>query len=323
MNVLRLNLSPVYDSVPPHCKITCVGKQLFNGVVSKNIDLEYDIGPFNKFNLEIEKTGKTIEVVKKKEEQILDIKRVTLNGIDLKSNEFGEFEIRANPYVDDARIKTDHLHLNGVWSLNLPSRDLKGDVDLSNIKLRDSLSDCDIACFGCSQTYGKGLDSDETWPAYLQDITGKVVHNYGVIGSNINEITSLVEHFCKNHKAEIILIYLPHTFRRQIFQEGAVKQIMTLDHENKNLIVHGEEHSVAVLAGQFKEWIESITSKTKLYFGTYQRSEDQLFRQTALKEYMMPFLRSDDYPKASDGQHNGKEFNQDFAKNIRNFLNIG
>jgi len=322
MNILRLKLSPVFDSVAPHCKITCCGEQLFDDVISKNLDLEYKLGHFTKFHLEIEKTGKTLEVVNNRHEQIVNIENVNLNGIDLKAREFGEFEIRANPYVEDARIKTDHLHLNGVWSLTLPERHLEGDVDLDNIKLRDEFMDCEIACFGCSQTYGKGLEKNETWPAHLQDLTGKVVRNYGVIGSNINEIKSLVEHFNKNYTADMILIYLPHTFRRQILKEGKVKQVMTLDQENKDLILHGEEHSVAVLADQFKEWIDSIHG-TKLYFGTYQRSENKLFEKTALKKYMMPFLRSDDYPKASDGVHNGSEFNQVFAKNIKDFYKLG
>ncbi len=296
---------------------------MFDGLVSKDMDIEHNLGPFTKFHLEIEKTGKTIEVVNKRHEQIVNIEKINLNGIDLKTKEFGVFEIRANPYVDDAQIKTDHLHLNGVWSLSLPERHLRGNVDLDNIKLRDELSDCDIACFGCSQTYGKGLDKNETWPAHLQAMTGKDVRNYGVIGSNINEIKSLVEHYRENYTADMILIYLPHTFRRQIFNEDKVEQVMTLDQENKDLILHGEEHSVAVLAGQFKEWLDDISSKTKIYFGTYQRSENELFEKTALKKYMMPFLRSDDYPRASDGLHNGSEFNQIFAKNIKDSYNLG
>ena len=215
----------------------------------------HEILNLDHFYIEITKTGKTLELVKKNHEQVITIENINLNGIDLKTQEFGEFRIRDNPYVDDETLQTGRLHLNGKWRLELPKRSLVGTFDPSNKKLRDEVGDCDIACFGCSQTFGSFLEYDQSWPAQLQKITGKSVKNYGIQASNINEITSFVDHYVKNYKTDTILLYLPHTFRRQMNIDGEIKQIAMDDAQNKELVLHGEEHSIAVLSGNVYEWL--------------------------------------------------------------------
>ena len=283
----------------------------------------HEILNLDHFYTEITKTGKTLELVKKNHEQVITIENINLNGIDLKTQEFGEFRIRDNPYVDDETLQTGRLHLNGKWRLELPKRSLVGTFDPSNKKLRDEVGDCDIACFGCSQTFGSFLEYDQSWPAQLQKITGKSVKNYGIQASNINEITSFVDHYVKNYKTDTILLYLPHTFRRQMNIDGEIKQIAMDDAQNKELVLHGEEHSIAVLSGNVYEWLENISKHTKIYFGTYQTDEHELYERTSLKKFMFPFLQGDDYPKASDNLHNGAEFNQDLAKIFSEFLKLG
>lgn len=323
MNLVKISLSTNYDSVPSHCRIECCGDIIFDSVISKDTELVHEILNLDHFYIEITKTGKTLELVKKNHEQVITIENINLNGIDLKTQEFGEFRIRDNPYVDDETLQTGRLHLNGKWRLELPKRSLVGTFDPSNKKLRDEVGDCDIACFGCSQTFGSFLEYDQSWPAQLQKITGKSVKNYGIQASNINEITSFVDHYVKNYKTDTILLYLPHTFRRQMNIDGEIKQIAMDDAQNKELVLHGEEHSIAVLSGNVYEWLENISKHTKIYFGTYQTDEHELYERTSLKKFMFPFLQGDDYPKASDNLHNGAEFNQDLAKIFAEFLKIG
>ena len=93
-----------------------------------------------------------------------------------------------------------------------------------------------------------------------------------------------------------------------------------LNQENKEIVLNGEEHSIAVLAGAFEDWLENISKHTKIYFGTYQRSENAIYQKTQLKKFMFPFLEGNDYPKASDKKHHGPEFNRDFAKILGDFL---
>ena len=320
MNIVKISLSTNYDSVPAHCRIECCGDVILDSVVSKDTELVHEIALFDQFDIKITKIGKTLELVKKNQEQIITIKNINLNGIDLKIQEFGEFRIRDNPYIDDETLQTDRLHLNGVWRLELPKRSLVGTFNPGGINLRDELGDCDIACFGCSNTWGSFLEYSESWPAQLQQITGKSTKNYGIQGSNINQMIPFVDHYIKNYKTDTIILYLPHTFRRQQNVNGKIQNIETLDNENRELILHGEEHSVAVLSGTLHNWLENCSKNINIYLGTYQTDEYKLYEKTALKKFMVPFLEADDYSKASDNLHHGAEFNRDFAKIIHNFL---
>lgn len=313
-------MSTNYDSVPAHCRIECCGDVILDSVVSKDTELVHEIALFDQFDIKITKIGKTLELVKKNQEQIITIKNINLNGIDLKIQEFGEFRIRDNPYIDDETLQTDRLHLNGVWRLELPKRSLVGTFNPGGINLRDELGDCDIACFGCSNTWGSFLEYSESWPAQLQQITGKSTKNYGIQGSNINQMIPFVDHYIKNYKTDTIILYLPHTFRRQQNVNGKIQNIETVDNENRELILHGEEHSVAVLSGTLHNWLENCSKNINIYLGTYQTDEYKLYEKTALKKFMVPFLEADDYSKASDNLHHGAEFNRDFAKIIHNFL---
>ena len=320
-NVIKIKLSTEYDSVPPYCKIFCCGDLIFDSLVTNSLELSHRLETFDQFDVKIIKTGKTLDVVKKNHEQSIMIKNISLNGIDLKVAEFGKFHVKDNPYVNDHTLQTNCLNLNGEWLLELPARSIAGKIELEKFKLRDPLEACDIACFGCSQTYGYPLEYNESWPARLQEETGRKIRNYGRCGSNINEITALVDHYIENYKTDTILLYLPHTFRRQLEVDGIPQRIGTTDPENRELMLHGEEHSIAVISGDVCNWLDNISKDTKIYFGTWGSAEYGLYEQTPLKEYMMPFLEGNNYPKAPDDSHHGAEFNRDFAKKIEDFLN--
>ena len=326
MNDLSITISTKYDSKPATVKIIACGKIVFDSEITKRLELQTSIGSFDQFNIRIIKSGKSMDVVKKEHEQSVTIEKISLNGIDLKIEEFGKFNIKNNPFVQDGTITTGHLHLNGEWHLQLPKRSLIGHIDLGWLeqgKLRDELGECDVACFGCSQTFGSYLEHEQSWPYQLGQSSGLSVRNFGIGGSNINEITALADHFSQNFSCQTMLLYLPHSYRRQLIVDGVVTRVNPLDVMNKELLMNGEEHSIAVLSGQLKEWLDKISSKTKILFGTWSKQEDLLYRKTMLKDYMIPFLDGRDYPTASDGQHHGAEFNQDFAKIVEKLLQSG
>ena len=321
MNTLKISLSTIYDVAPSHLKIEYLGEVIHQGELTKNTVIEHETGRSDPLELKITKTGKTKEIVDMKGIQEVVAELVNLNGINLKIKDFGSFSLKDNPYVDEEILQTNKLNLNGVWTLELPRLNLVGDITKEALsKMRNPFSDSDVACFGCSQTYGAFLGNDQTWPSELERLTGKLVKNYGVSGSNINEITAMVDEYLGKFKTDIILLYLPHTFRRQRKKGNETVNLDWRDDYNRDLLLHGEEHSIAVLSGDFMEWLEKISKHTKIYFGTYQTDEYKLYRQTPLKKFMFPFLEGDDYPKASDDIHHGLEFNQDLAKILKDFL---
>lgn len=324
MNTVKISLSTTYDITPSHLEIECLGEVIHRGELKENSIIEHATKSSDSFEIKIIKTGKTKKIVDLKGTQEVVVESINLNGIPLKIKEFGSFALKDNPYVNDQTLQTNKLNLNGEWTLELPKVNLVGDITSSTMDTpRDSFSDCEIACFGCSQTYGYFLKKDEAWPSQLARLTGRVVKNYGAVGSNINEITAMVDYYLKRFKTYFILLYLPHTFRRQKRKGNKISNIRWDDESNRDLILHGEEHSIAVLSGSFKAWLENISKHTKIYFGTYQTDENKLYESTPLKKFMFPFLEGDNYPKASDNLHHGAEFNRDFAKMLVNFLDLG
>ena len=324
MNTIGLSLTTRYDVKPSYIKIICCGDVIYDGTMTEDLDLTHQISHFDQFEMVIYKSGKTKDQVDGDHSQEVTINGITLNGVDLKTGEFGEFMVKGNPYVDDHVLQTNRLYLNGDWILKLPIRNLVGGICAgSREKMKDGFRDCDIACFGCSQTYGALLDYSQSWPQQVRSLTDKSVMNYGVPGSNINEITALVEDYLRDNDAKTLLIYLPHTFRRQTTRNGELTNIQTTDEENKDLIMHGEEHSVASISGDLLDWLDKISKETTVFFGTYHHDEFELFQKTPLKKYMFPFLEGDKYPKASDNLHHGAEFNRDFAKMLVDFLDLG
>lgn len=332
MSNLLISLTPKFTSHPPHCKIYCSDHLIYDSIVSKQVDIEYDFNFDRKFAVKIIKSGKTMDIAKKQHEQVIQIDKIKLNGIDLKSKELGKFETKNNPFVDDHTLSTNLLTLNGDWHLELPFIPLVGttapyyDYDSLDVKkiqtgIRDDLGNSNIACFGCSQTRGAYLEYDQTWPYHLGKLLNTKVKNFGVNGSNINQITAFVEEYLnKGFSANLIIILMPHTFRRQLTIENKTTNLSTYSKENKELHDHGEDHTVATISGSLEKWLDSLSKKTKILLGTYQSSEYELFQSTPLEKVMLPFLDDDAFPKASDGLHFGKEYCQEYANKIKNFL---
>ena len=190
MNFLEISLKTEYTSVPAHLKIYCSDELVFDNTIDKSLVIKKQFETPKVFELKIIKTGKNIDLVKKDHVQKVQIEKVSVNGINLKINEFGNFQVHDNPYVDDHTLQTVDLNLNGTWTLQLQEQKLIGQFDPAKAKIRDSIQDCDIACFGCSQTYGVFLDHNETWPYFLGKELGLDVKNFGVAGSNYNEMTA-------------------------------------------------------------------------------------------------------------------------------------
>jgi hypothetical protein len=323
MNFLEISLKTEFTSVPAHIKIFCNDQLIFDDIIDKNFLLKKQFETPKVFKLKIIKTGKNIDLVKKLHLQKVKIEKINVNGINLKINEFGNFQVHDNPYVPDHTLQTVDLNLNGTWTLQLNEQKLIGQFNLEEAfkraKFRDNLVDCDIACFGCSQTYGSFLEYTETWPYFLGKELGVNVKNFGIAGSNHNEMTALMQHYVKNYKAKTILALFPQSFRRQTVEDGEIINIGAHDERNKHLMFHGEEHSIVNLSMYLPAWLDSIHDN--IMISTYQPSEHNLMMLTPIKKHMMPYFDSDPYPKASDGKHWGVEHNINYAKALAKHIN--
>ena len=225
MNKLKISLSTTYDIEPSHLQIECLGDVIHDGELTKNLVIEHESDRSDLFEIKIRKTGKTKKIVDMNGTQEVIVQSINLNGIDLKNKEFGSFSTKDNAFMDDEILQTNQLNLNGEWTLELPTLNLVGDI--SKGKIRDQFSDSEIACFGCSQTYGAFLEHDEAWPGHLERLTGKLVKNYykKLIGSTfLNE-----KNVEKKMNEEDILVVAPYNVQVNYLKSILPKIFIILD----------------------------------------------------------------------------------------------
>jgi hypothetical protein len=72
MNTINLKIKSIYDSNPCYLKIISNKSNIiFEGLAKEDMELSFNYPNLNKFLLEIEKSGKEIELVKKNHKQII------------------------------------------------------------------------------------------------------------------------------------------------------------------------------------------------------------------------------------------------------------
>lgn len=71
-----------------------------------------------------------------------------------------------------------------------------------------------IGCFGCSNTFGLGLQTHETWPHLLGIKLGVNCLNFGVSGAGIDSIFLNLKSSAKDYKFKQVIINLPSFMRR-------------------------------------------------------------------------------------------------------------
>ena len=309
MNRIQLNLKNTNTGKPANLLVKINGETYFNNIAQDELNLDYDLEACENLEFEIIKTGKTKDIVDANGVQSTLIDSIKVNGIDIKVEEFGTFHTCDNPYLDADSIQTNQLALNGTWKLKLPQFKMIGKPgkDYYPKITNSNYVDCDIACFGCSFTYGVGLDKmEDAWPGQLAKITGRDVKNFGAGGSDIAQILSRCQHFLENYKCNLALILLPHTLRKNGFDMGHP--------DLKELILHGYEHTMAILVGQLDSFIKK--QNTKILFGAWIKQEDKLYKTTQVSKHLLPFLDFEQYPPCKDGMHPCIDWHMDFAKMV-------
>jgi len=101
---------------------------------------------------------------------------------------------------------------------SIPIKNLHGDdVWRANI---DDKKEFNVAFFGCSLTYGWGLEVKDTWPLLitkkLEEHLGKTVQcwNFGVPGSDIKLNSYIATKVKKELNPDLIIFWLPQMHRR-------------------------------------------------------------------------------------------------------------
>jgi hypothetical protein len=331
---VTLSLKTIYDGAPAVIETIVNKKSIYKDKLEKNITLNFDYDCDDQFKIEINKTGKNIDAVKNGNRQEITVEQLLLNGFNLHPDKFGIFYIKDNPYVNDSKIQTDQLNLNGTWTINVPLFPLKGVSTLESYrKFRDPIADTSIACFGCSVTYGAFLEYNESWPAQLSNIAGKDIKNYGISGSNNQEIIANACEFAKNYQVKDIIILLCQFCRLQLVKDDQLynwhpgsdnKFYKMFPTHIEKMVMYSETD--LLFAGQvpyFLKKIKEIKSNItgNIFVSTYIKDHYECLEKIDNTDFiLLPFYEmSKEYKLAADNLHPGPEHNRLFAKSIVNY----
>ena len=330
-----INLTP-NRVIPPHLIIAINGTEVFNGLIDRAKSINHEADLQDRLKITIHKTGKTKEVVDRKEPQEVLVEEVLLNGLSQHPDKFGTFMQKDNPYVKDDLLQGNHLALNGIWELEVPIFRQKFLPDMAQ-PYRDTFEDTKIACFGCSFTFGYELEYDQTWPYFI----GKDAKNYGMGGSSISSIVGTARAYLEDHSCEKMIILLPHPCRLQLEdKDGTVHTLLpgrspAVENKfkdiNRDIVMFGEGSLLlSGYANSLKENLKAISDKTDLYLSSYtpetydclpSLNEDYPGNMIGAKFEILPFYEmSDEYEIASDKEHPGPDHNRFFANQIRPIL---
>ena len=275
---LEIILDTQFDSMPARLVVKIDDETVFDDILENSKSLTSYHSLKDHYKIQIEKTGKTLDIVKKNEVQKVVIKNVLLNGLSQHPDKFGQFDQQDNLYVKDTVIQGNELSLNGVWNLELPVFRQMFQVP-SITKYRDPFEDTTVACFGCSFTYGLYLDYKESWPYYLSPTRAK---NYGFMGRCIADIVSEAKYYIKNYRCDKMLMLLPHPCRLQVKDEDGRLLVLLPGRSpavekkfpkiSRDIVMYGE--TSLILSGYvdaMKDIFKEISQRTRLYVSAYDR----------------------------------------------------
>ena len=340
VNKARLILETVYDQYPPFIEIIVNNKKLFQGNVGKNFDFDFDYPDNKRFSMQIVKNGKTKKMVDNNLRQETHIKSLTLNNCNLHPDKFGIFFTKNNSYLGGRELQTDQLHLNGKWIFDIPLFDIgvgkSSHSNNDNHGPREEHFQTEIACFGCSFTYGVGLENDQTWPKILSNICQKEVGNFGKGGSSIQEILADAYEYCKKYKPKKIVLLLPHPSRVQVKnKQGKLASLMVNNYDKdtislyKNLyhnIINYGESSVIFSTYQkifFEEIKKIFDLGTMIYISSWASCFYRVLQNFKNNDFtLLPYyFRQKKYSFADDTGHPGPEHNRQFAEKVLKCVN--
>jgi len=337
MHSAKLILEGVHTGPFSSLTIHAQDNLIFQGQAENYMEFNFPYPDADRFIIKIKKTGKTKEIVDKKLRQEIIVTSLKLNGCDMHADKFGNFLQFDNAYVDDQKNNTNKLYLNGEWNINLPIFDYKlNHSALHESNLRDAVGHSDIACFGCSFTYGANLKTNETWPCYLSaELEGKIVKNYGRGGNSVQEIMSTALEYAKNYNAMSIICLLPHPSRMQLIDPANNTPITLYPGRSpeiekkfpdlcKDIVMYGETSLLlAGYIGKFKKIIDQInTAGKKVFVSCYDSEFYEILKNLSLDGItLLPYYERDErYTFSDDHGHPGKIHNRLFAENIVKYV---
>jgi len=152
--------------------------------------------------------------------------------------------------------------------------------------------------FGCSHTYGVGVDTNQAWPNLLGAI------NYGKAGCSSDYVARIMPGLLAKHNPSTVYVLWPDWTRFEYIQCGQYLQSLPTD---SNRIYYMEKATDEWLQTNFKQQQQTV----------YDLCKNIKLVDMTLYD-LIPYIdHADQWPKASDGSH----FNHEWHRWVADIFN--
>ena len=163
-----------------------------------------------------------------------------------------------------------------------------------------------VYTFGCSWTYGWGVEQTETFTHLLGD-ENTAVHNYGAGGTGLDfAVKTLSEVYIPQSTRQIFIITVPHYFRRTWFGDDGV---VYKPWELKEFVDFNEYNNYFYFLHQYN-FVNKFVGRDKIIWGTWDGD---------LPSEMFD-VKFETYDLVEDKLHPGKESHKRYAGKLKNVL---
>lgn len=154
------------------------------------------------------------------------------------------------------------------------------------MKFRNIITDSDFLAFGCSHTWGVGVDAEETWAYKLN------AKNFGMGGCSADYIARVAPDIIREHKPTTIYILWPDWTRFEYAVDGKYCQSLPTDPDRINFM---ETHTT--------DWlIENFSKKVTMLHDFCKNSHINLIDMTLYD--LIPYIDyADVWPLSKLGHH--------------------
>ena len=157
--------------------------------------------------------------------------------------------------------------------------------------------------FGCSHTWGIGVEANETW-SYLLDSM-----NFGVRGCSSDLIARTMPDIIKQYNPEVIYLLWPEWTRFEYVNDGRIYQILS---SSPNRIEFMESHNDEWLANNFRKQVDIVK----------QLCKDKNIKLVDMTLYdLIPYMdHADKWPLSKLGHHYAPSWHKQVADIFQNAL---
>lgn len=166
---------------------------------------------------------------------------------------------------------------------------------------RNIVEHSEFAAFGCSHTWGVGVEAEEAWPYLIN------CKNFGVGACSADYIVRTAPEIIVNNNIKVVFILWPDWTRFEIFQTGVYMTSLPTDDDR---IFYMEKYN--------EKWlIENFNKKVN---GFRQWCQEQNLRLVDLTLYdLIPYIdHADTWPISKLGHHYAPEWHIKVAKIFKN-----